>query len=163
MKEFHERVHGVHYYLLGLSLLMVVFGVGASWLLFVRFRGTDFVARVRPLVEYRRVLKNLYYVDWFFSKPVVTTFKEFAVACFTFDKKIVDGIVNLTARFVGRDLGWFVGTIDRKVVDGSVNGVGSLALSFGSVFRGMVTGRIQDYVKFTMLCMGVLLLWALWS
>jgi hypothetical protein len=94
---------------------------------------------------------------------VVTTFKEISVAFFTFDKKIIDGTVNLVARFVGRDVGWFFGAVDKRVVDGSVNGVGSMALSFGNLFRGMITGRIQDYVKFTMLCMGVLLIWALWS
>jgi NADH-quinone oxidoreductase subunit L len=163
VKEFHENVHHIHYYLLGLSLLMVVFGVGASWVFFVRLRGKDLIAPIKPLVEYRRVLKNLYYVDWFLSNPVVTTFKEISVAFFTFDKKIIDGTVNLVARFVGRDVGWFFGAVDKRVVDGSVNGVGSMALSFGNLFRGMITGRIQDYVKFTMLCMGVLLIWALWS
>lgn len=161
--RFHEHVHGLHYWLLMLSLVMVIFGVGASWFFFVKHRGRDFLAGIQPLVMYRKLLANLYYVDWFICRPVVATFKELANAMFAFDKKVIDGAVNFSARFFGRDLGWFVGMVDGKVVDGAVNGVGAVALSFGNLFRGMVTGRIQDYVKFTMLCMGVLLLWALWS
>ena len=163
VQDFHHNVHHVHYYLLGLSLLMVLFGISASWLLFVKLRGKDFVSPIKPLAQYRHVLKNLYFVDWFLCKPVVATWKEIAGFCAWFDKTVVDGLVNLSARFFGKDLGWFAGEVDNKVVDGAVNGAGSLAMGFGNMFRGMISGRIQDYVKFTMLCMGVLYLWSLWS
>ncbi|MAE65299.1 MAG: NADH-quinone oxidoreductase subunit L [Phycisphaeraceae bacterium] len=160
VEEFHHDFHAVHYPLLFGSLVAVVFGIFGSMYFFVKKRGTDFVAKIPPLVEYRRVLQNLYFVDWFYCNRVVPTFKDAAEATLRFDQRVVDGIVNGAAR-LGRDLCWFAGQIDKYVVDGAVNGAGTLALACGTMFRGMVNGRIQDYVKFTAVCMGVLFLWVL--
>ncbi|NRA95829.1 MAG: NADH-quinone oxidoreductase subunit L [Planctomycetes bacterium] len=161
VEEFHHNFHSVHYPLLGGSIVAVIFGIAGSFFFFVRNRNKDFLADIPPAVEYRRVLQNLYYVDWFACERVVPTTKDVADAAGRFDNRVVDGIVNGTARFFGRDLGWAVGRIDNIVVDGAVNGAGWLMMAGGSLFRGMVNGRIQDYVKFTAVCMGVLLLWVL--
>jgi len=158
---FHHEFHGVHYPLLIMSLIAVLIGIGASAFLFVKRRGVDFVAQIPPLAEYRRVLQNLYFVDWFYCERAVPTFKDVADGAAGFDKRVIDGTVNGVARLFGRDLGWFVGRFDDVVVDGAVNGTGALMRAFGAMFRGMVTGRIQDYVKFTAVCMGVLLLWVI--
>jgi hypothetical protein len=34
-------------------------------------------------------------------------------------------------------------------------------MGFGNLIRGMVNGRIQDYLKFTAVCMGILLAWVI--
>ncbi len=161
VEEFHHNFHAVHYPLLGGSLVAVLFGIFGSMFFFVQKRGTDYLKDIPPLVEYRRVLQNLYYVDWFACQRVVPTTKDVADDLARFDKRVVDGLVNWTAKFFGRDLGWSVGRIDKIVVDGAVNGSGWLMMAGGRLFRGMINGRIQDYVKFTAVCMGVLLLWVL--
>ena len=43
-------------------------------------------------------------------------------------------------------------------MDGGVLGLGALTMKCGNGLRKMVTGRIQDYITYTMLGMGVLLI-----
>ena len=117
---------------------------------------------IRPLAEVRRVLTNLYYGDWFYCKRVVPSVKDITSLTFWADKKIVDGLVNGVG-WLGRKLAWLAGLADRHGVDGAVRGSARLSLAGGNLFRGMVTGRIQDYVKFTVIGMGVVLILAILS
>ena len=110
--EFHHNFHAVHYPLLGMSAIAVLFGIFGSYFFFVRKRGVDYVGELPPLVEYRRVLQNLYFVDWVACERVVPTAKDVADGFARFDKKVVDGIVNGVAKVFGKDLGWFIGRVD---------------------------------------------------
>ena len=50
------------------------------------------------------------------------------------------------------------GLIDQHGVDGAVRGTGAAVMEGGQLVRKMVTGKIQDYVKFTVLGLIVLLI-----
>jgi NADH:ubiquinone oxidoreductase subunit 5 (subunit L)/multisubunit Na+/H+ antiporter MnhA subunit len=69
----------------------------------------------------------------------------FAEACFTFDRWIVDGTVNL-AGLVGRAFGSISAWIDRTFVDGLVNQVGLFANDVAGGLKLIQTGRVQNYL-----------------
>jgi NADH:ubiquinone oxidoreductase subunit 5 (subunit L)/multisubunit Na+/H+ antiporter MnhA subunit len=157
--SFHEHAHHVHGPVMYMSLAAVIIGIGGAWLLFVRRRHIDLVATIPPLARYREVLKNLYYVDWFYCQRVVPTGKDIADLAKTIDKNVVDGIVNAVAR-AGVHVAWFAGRIDALVVDGAVKGSSASMMALGQFCRSFVNGRIQDYVKYTVWGLGLLLIWA---
>ncbi len=157
--SFHEHAHHVHAPVMYMSLAAVIIGIGGAWLLFVRRRHIDLVGGIPPLARYREVLRNLYYVDWFYCQRVVPTGKDIADLAKAFDKHVVDAIVNAVARG-GAHVAWFAGRVDAIVVDGAVNGSGASMMALGRFCRGFVNGRIQDYVKYTVWGLGLLLIWA---
>lgn len=157
VEHFAHSYHAIHHPLLIFSLFAAFGGLGFAYLLYMKKRERDYVASIPPLAAYREVLKNLYYVDWFYCNRVVPTVKDVTDVALNFDKKVVDGVVNGAAKSV-KNIGWVTGQIDKGVVDGSVNGAGWLAMTFGNGFRRMVSGKIQDYVKYTVVGMGVLVL-----
>ena len=157
VKEFWHGHHRAHTPILLFSLLAAIVGIGGAWFFFIKNRAKDFVAGIRPLEAYRKVLVHLYYVDWFYCYRLVPTVKDLAAMCFLFDMRIIDGIVNGVG-WLGRGLAWTAGRIDALGVDGAVNGTGWLAMRCGQFVRGTVTGRIQDYVKFTVVGMLILFL-----
>lgn len=160
--EFAHAHHAVHMPVMGFSLFAVLAGIGSAFFLFVLSRGKDLVSAIPPLAKAREVLKNLYYVDWFYSQRVVPSAKDVADLAAAVDKKGVDGIVNGVGASA-RNLAWFSGEVERHVVDGGVKKTGSSMMGLGQFVRGLVNGRIQDYVKFTVVGMGLLLLWAVFS
>ncbi len=156
--DFAHAHHAVHLPVMAFSLAVLVLGVGAAWFFFVKNRGRDFVAGIKPLAAYREVLRRLYFVDEAYCKRVVPTVKDVAIGMKEFDKKVVDGTVNGAAASC-RNFAWFTGQVDARVVDGSVRGTGGFMMILGDFFRRMVSGKIQDYVQYTVLGLGVLLIW----
>ncbi|MSR74862.1 MAG: NADH-quinone oxidoreductase subunit L [Planctomycetes bacterium] len=159
VSSFHHHAHTVHMPVLLMSLCAVLIGISAAWLLFVRRRSHDIVGGIPPLAKARVVMSNLYYVDWFYCNRVVPTVKDIADLAKAFDKSVIDALVNGVARF-GTHIAWFAGRVDSLVVDGAVNGSGSSMLALGQFFRGLVNGKIQDYVKYTVWGLGLLMIWA---
>ncbi len=157
--SFHHHAHHVHMPVMLMSLCAVVIGIAGAWLLFVRRRGHDLVASIPPLAKFRVVLSNLYYVDWVYCQRLVPTVKDIADLAKAFDKGVIDATVNYVARFAC-DIAWFAGRVDAIVVDGAVNGSGALMMGLGQFCRSFVNGKIQDYVKYTVWGLGVLMIWA---
>ncbi len=64
---------------------------------------------------------------------------------YRFDKRIVDGVVNLAAvtiNVLSDVVEWF----DRQIVDGLVNGVAALARQTGNLARQFQSGKLQHYL-----------------
>jgi NADH-quinone oxidoreductase subunit L len=91
------------------------------------------------------VVYNKYYVDELYQATVLNGSVGLAKGLSWFDKKIVDGLVNL-AGAVTRTFANIDGAIDRYFVDGAVNLVADATLSAGRVLRRVQTGRIQTYL-----------------
>jgi NADH-quinone oxidoreductase subunit L len=68
-----------------------------------------------------------------------------ARAVFTFDSRVVDGIVNGLAA-LGRGLSQVVGAVDKYFVDGVVNTIAAFIKRLMSpLFRAAQTGFTQNY------------------
>jgi hypothetical protein len=63
-----------------------------------------------------------------------------------FDKTILDGLADVSARWVAKTAFFSGLTLDNRGVDGLVNGVAQAALAGGNVARMGQTGRIRNYI-----------------
>jgi len=107
-------------YLMLVSLVVALFGVGLAWYIYVR-RAADLPATLgaRFGATYR-IVYNKFYIDEFYQA--------------TFVWLAVDG-----SRWVWHHF-------DERVIDGSVNGVGWLWQRAGALARPIQTGRVQNYL-----------------
>ena len=107
-------------YLMLVSLLVALLGVGLAWYIYVR-RAADLPATLgaRFGAAYR-IVYNKFYIDEFYQA--------------TFVRLAVDG-----SRWVWHHF-------DERVIDGTVNGVGWLWQRAGALARPIQTGRVQNYL-----------------
>jgi len=98
--------------------------------------------RLRPLYE---ASYNKYWVDEFYGWAVTRRTMDFARAVYSFDSKIVDGIVNGLAT-LSRGFSRVVGAFDKYFVDGLVNTIAAFIMRLMSpLFRAAQTGFTQNY------------------
>jgi NADH-quinone oxidoreductase subunit L len=98
--------------------------------------------RLRPLY---RASYNKYWVDEFYGWAVTRRTMDAARAVFSFDSKIVDGIVNGLAA-LSRGVSRIVGGIDKYFVDGLVNTIAAfIARLMSPLLRAAQTGFTQNY------------------
>ncbi|HKV36110.1 MAG TPA: NADH-quinone oxidoreductase subunit L, partial [Pyrinomonadaceae bacterium] len=99
-------------------------------------------ARLRPLYI---ASYNKYWVDEFYGVAVTRRTMDAARAVFSFDSKIVDGIVNGLAA-LSRGISRIVGGIDKYLVDGLVNSIAAFIVRLMSpLLRAAQTGFTQNY------------------
>jgi NADH-quinone oxidoreductase subunit L len=98
--------------------------------------------RLRPLYA---ASYNKYWVDEFFGWAVTRRTMDLARAVYSFDFRIVDGIVNGLA-WLSRGLSRITGGVDKYFVDGLVNTVAAFIMRLMSpLFRAAQTGFTQNY------------------
>ena len=98
--------------------------------------------RLRPLYT---ASYNKYWVDEFYGWAVTRRTMDAARAVYSFDSKLVDGIVNGLA-WLSRLFSRIVGGVDKYFVDGLVNTVAAFILRLMSpLFRAAQTGFTQNY------------------
>ncbi|MEN3329378.1 MAG: NADH-quinone oxidoreductase subunit [Acidobacteriota bacterium] len=98
--------------------------------------------RLRPLYV---ASYNKYWVDEFYGLTVTRRTMDLARAVFSFDSRIVDGIVNGLA-WLSRLFSRIVGGFDKYFVDGLVNTVAAFIMRLMSpLFRAAQTGFTQNY------------------
>ena len=121
--------------------------------------GEKFAAALRPL---HTVLVHKFYFDEAYGLVLVGGLAVLRNLSYAFDKYVIDGLVNLSAR-VTRVFSWISGImIDQGVVDGAVNGVGAGAMGLGGVVRTPQDGRIRNYVLFAGGGLAVVTVWLAW-
>ncbi len=141
----HVEHDPFEYILMAFSVLIAGGGIFLAWLVYLR-KSID-PARFSEAwagVPYRTVL-NKYYVDEIYEATVVRGTLGLSRFLSTFDRVIVDGLVNGVAT-VTRWVAQAEGAFDRYVVDGFVNLVGSVTMWFGSRAREVQTGHIYSYL-----------------
>ena len=85
-----------------------------------------------------------YYVDEFYEAALIEPIKRFSAQLWSFDTWVVDGVVNGAARAT---LIWagLMNWVDEYLVDGAVDLVEYFVQETSGVFRGLQTGRVQNY------------------
>jgi NADH:ubiquinone oxidoreductase subunit 5 (subunit L)/multisubunit Na+/H+ antiporter MnhA subunit len=98
--------------------------------------------RLRPLYA---ASYNKYWVDEFYGWAVTRRTMDAARAVYSFDSKVVDGIVNGLAT-LSRLFSVIVGAVDKYFVDGLVNTIAAFIMRLMSpLFRAAQTGFTQNY------------------
>jgi NADH-quinone oxidoreductase subunit L len=98
--------------------------------------------RLRPLYV---ASYNKYWVDEFYGWAVTRRTMDAARAVYSFDSRIVDGIVNGLA-WLSRQFSRIVGGIDKYFVDGLVNTIAAfIARLMSPLLRAAQTGFTQNY------------------
>ena len=127
-----------------ISLLVAGIGMllGAYFYLWRPALAGIWAKRLRPLYE---ASYNKYWVDEFYGWAVTRRTMDLARAVYSFDSKLVDGIVNGLAA-LSRLLSRIVGGIDKYFVDGLVNTIAAFIMRLMSpLFRAAQTGFTQNY------------------
>ncbi len=105
-----------------------------------------------------QLLSNKFYVDEIYQATFVAGVMKLAHFGKWFDKTILDGIADGSARWVVRSAFFSGKTLDNRGVDGAVNGAASLALAGGQVARSGQNGRVRNYVLAALTVVAVVVL-----
>jgi len=147
--DFIPMVISVAAGLLGILLAYLMYGA--------KVIPTDWLYRfVKP---YHKVLVNKYYMDELGSRAIIRPAIKFANGINIFDKKIIDGLVNLFGK-VTVAISKAVHIFDLGVVDGIVNWTGRETFNSGKRLRLLQTGNISGYaiVMFAVLAVYIIYL-----
>ncbi|MCE7937247.1 MAG: NADH-quinone oxidoreductase subunit L [Chloroflexi bacterium CFX6] len=129
-----------------LSVVVAVAGWALGWFLY----GRDPAAAraydpLRRLGGVWKTLHHKYYVDELYAATAIRASIDAANINAALDKRLVDGLVNLTGR-AGEALTRLNGWVDRYIVDGTVNLVGIVNAELGRGLRLVQSGRVQQYL-----------------
>ena len=160
--EHEEHIHHkAHLAATGLSLLMVVLGLGMAYLMYIsRAISPDNLLKIAPLSLAYSLFSQLWFFDRLYQDGIVPAFKVFNNACSWFDSHVVDATVDSTATVVKI---WSRGaaTVDNWVVDKMVDAFGWVTWVLGALTRALQVGRIQFYVCVTFGVAALLLIGAM--
>jgi len=141
-----------------ISVALGLAGILLAYLMYGRkVIPTDWLYRyVKP---YYKVLVNKYYVDELGSRAIIRPTIKLGNAINVFDKKIIDGLVNLFGK-VTVAISKAVHIFDLGVIDGIVNWTGKETFNSGKRLRLLQTGNISGYaiVMFAVLAVYIIYL-----
>jgi NADH-quinone oxidoreductase subunit L len=129
--------------LMGFSVIIALIGIYAARTFYVT-RPELSTNLAERWAGAHRTLSNKYYVDELYNGTVISGTMSSGRRLWTFDRKVVDGVVNGSgwATLFGS---WLSGLTDRTVVDGAVNLVGLGMQESSYWFRRLQTGLVQNY------------------
>jgi NADH-quinone oxidoreductase subunit L len=136
-------------------LLVSVCAAGLGWLGAAAIWGWKLVdgATIRRLVPpigwWHTAIKRKYWFDELYGATFVRGTMAVANACGTFDRYVIDGLVNLVGWGTRVGVATAIRLFDTYVVDGLVNLVGWAQKWAGMLAAIIQTGRIQQYIAFT--------------
>jgi NADH-quinone oxidoreductase subunit L len=147
----------------GISTGVALLGWLLGWLIYGRKPLIEKVDPLeKPLGPVYTLLKNKYYFDELYNTIIIRPVIWFASACASFDRVVIDAIVNAVGAF-GRWLAsWLKKAIDNPIVDGAVNGVGWITQQAGEFMRATQTGNVQNYLLVATATVVLLLVLFLW-
>ena len=160
----HHVPHGEFNLLIaGISTGVALLGWLLGWLVYGRKPLTEKVDPLeKPLGPVYTLLKNKYYFDEIYQTVIIGPVISFARVCATFDRVVIDAIVNAVGN-LGRWLAnWLKKAIDNPIVDGAVNGVGWITQQAGEFMRATQTGNVQNYLLVAAATVVLLLVLFLW-
>jgi NADH-quinone oxidoreductase subunit L len=127
----HHLSHAVEYALMAASVLIALAGIGLAYLMYIK-KSISADALAEKYKGIYTLLYNKYYVDEFVMATIVNPIINFSRWLWTFfDDKIIDGLVNLSAKIM---------------------------LLISLIFRRGQTGLVQNYAG--MMVIGVLVILA---
>jgi NADH-quinone oxidoreductase subunit L len=143
--ESAHAEHGFHTAATLIATCAMLAGVVLAWLTYIRgvISPAKAAQRLAPL---HKLLWNKFYFDELYRATFVAAALGLASFGKWFDKTILDGLADGSARWVAR-MARFSGLIlDNRGVDGLVNGAAGLALAGGNWARMVQTGRVRNYL-----------------
>jgi len=143
--ELAQEEHAFHTMATIIATCAMLAGVFMAWLVYSR--GVISPAKAaQVLAPVHKLLWNKFYFDELYRATFVAGVLLLASFGKWFDRVILDGLVDGSARWMAR-LAHFSGlTLDNRGVDGLVNGAARLALAGGNLARKGQTGRVRNYI-----------------
>jgi NADH-quinone oxidoreductase subunit L len=155
----HHEIPTAEYVLMILSLCIAISGCYVGYVIYTRRQDIpqNFARRFSRIYQ---TVYNKYYVDEIYDLIFVKGVKLIMNFAATFDARVIDGFVNLSA-FMTKIVSWISGWFDLIFVDGIVNGISDSAQASGKKLRLLQTGRIQNYVYVLVAGVLVFMFWRL--
>ncbi|WP_233524550.1 NADH-quinone oxidoreductase subunit L [Mucilaginibacter conchicola] len=101
-----------------------------------------------------RLSFNEWYIDRFYSRVIIKFVMWFSNLLYWFDKKVVDGVVDLFTN-MGIALAKLAAWLDRNIVDGLLHLVSAVVQSIGNFARRFQGGKVQYYLYSMLLVVAV--------
>ncbi len=132
-----------------------IVGLGLGFLVYLKgYWIADPLTKSGPLAYVRIWLYRRMYFDELYFTFLVGGVMTLSWISATFDKYVVDGIVNLAGCTV-KKLSDIAGMNDKYVIDGAVNGIATLTQDMGVAVRSPQQGRIRVYVTVLMAAVAI--------
>ncbi len=143
--ELAHEEHAFHTMATIIATCAMLAGVFMAWLVYSR--GVISPAKAaQVLAPVHKLLWNKFYFDELYRATFVAGVLLLASFGKWFDRVVLDGLADGSARWMAR-LAFFSGlTLDNRGVDGLVNGAARLALASGNLVRKGQTGRVRNYI-----------------
>jgi NADH-quinone oxidoreductase subunit L len=144
LSVFLHHEHGINVGAMGASVILALSGIFIATIIYL-WKWVDNEQLYKIFRPVAFVLERKYFFDDFYHGLAVPGFVLFSRFWGAFDLWVIDGIVNLSAFMtvlVSRFEGWF----DLAIVDGVVNLLGWITRTFGTGFRKLQTGYVQEYI-----------------
>ncbi len=147
-------LHGLHYYALGASLLIMLIGIGLG-LLYYAPTGFPYFVPTRLSAQRAaerfgglyRFLVHKWYFDELYWAVLVRPCLALARRCRQIDQVLIDGVVNGSAALTAF-LSRLEGIFDNIAVDRLVNLAAQAVYVAGDWGRSIQTGRLRSYLMF---------------
>lgn len=139
--EIHKEIN---WFVIGCSVAAATGGILLSSVMYLwKTRLADTVSRTFwPLYELSR---NKFWIDEIYSVLFIRPFNRLAALLFSFDKKVVDGVVNGAGSATVRS-SWLQLWFDKFIIDGLVNFSGHSMQILSGALRLVQSGFIQHYL-----------------
>jgi len=140
----HEAAHSVHTIAMVLSILAAGIGIlfSAAVYYWKKISADDLAARFKGVHQF---LWNKWHFDEIYKASIVAGTLALSRISAWFDLKAIDATVDGVAK--GTVVGsWASGLTDNRVVDGLVNLTARLIGWFGASLREVQTGKVQSYI-----------------
>jgi NADH-quinone oxidoreductase subunit L len=140
----HDVAHTAHTLAMWLSIFVAGLGilVSTAFYYWKKFSADTVAERFQPVYNF---LLNKWRFDDLYHATFLAGTHLFSRVSAWFDLKVIDGLVNGTAKVTV--LGsWASGWHDNKIVDGLVNLTANIVGWFGATLREVQTGRVQSYI-----------------
>ena len=143
-EKYEHAMHNVHYPAMILSLVLAGLGILLAFVIYQwkKVSADNLADKLKGL--YKGSL-NKWYVDEFYHASFIGGTLGLGNLLNLFDKYIVDGIVNGSARFT-RVFSKISGYFDEYIVDGFVNATAFVSGFIGLNFKRLQTGKVQTYL-----------------
>ena len=144
----HESAHAEHVFHTVATIIAtaaMLLGVLLAWLTYSlgEISPEKVAQALGPLY---RLLLNKFYVDELYRATFVAAVLKLASFGTWFDRVILDGLADGSARWMVRTAIFSGLTLDNRGIDGLVNGVAEIALAGGNLARKGQTGRVRNYL-----------------
>jgi NADH-quinone oxidoreductase subunit L len=154
-EAYTEAIHHAHGTAVFLSLLVAISGILLAFVIYQwkKLSADTIAEKLKPLYNFSY---NKWYFDELYDMTFVALTLGFSRFAAWFDLKIIDGIVDGSAK-VTQSFSTFIGRFDDIVVDGLVNFMAYLSAFIGLIFRRFQTGKVQTYIIMVIFSIVILL------